>query len=144
MTSQRLVRRAALLVVPALLGGCFGLDTGPALQLQKSVAAVNEALPTTASAAGGTARVTVSGRIVGKLPCDLLDGDVQESSTEIRLILKLVADQNHCAGRPPTTWSYVANILELEAGTRTLIVEHRFQGVDGQAGIVLDTVLVVY
>lgn len=127
----------------ATLTGCFSLDTGPALQIRKSVASSSQALPTIVAATGGTGTVAISGRIVGRLPCDVLDGDVRDSGGNLRVTILLVADQNSCPGSPPITWSYVANVLNLDPGARTLRVEHRFQGVEGQAGVVLDTLVEV-
>lgn len=127
----------------ALFAGCIGLDTDPAMQLLQSVVAEGEALDEFARAAGGNAAATVSGQIVGKLPCDEVRGDLSDSGNNTRLVITLRADRNACNGVQPTTWSYIANILNLPAGSREFIVEHRYRGIDGAEGIVLDTLIVV-
>lgn len=141
MTSKLLLSRAWILPALATAAGCFSLDTDPGLRVQQSIAATAEALPAVAHATAGSGTVAVSGRIVGKLPCDLIDGDLAESSDRLHLTITVVADRNRCPGRPPTTWTYVANIVNLEPGPRTVVVEHRFQGVAGQGGVVLETVV---
>lgn len=141
MTPKLPFSRAWTLPALVLIASCFSLDTDVALQIQQTVAATGEALPTLASASAGRRSVAISGRIVGRLPCDVIEGDIEESGTRLRITVTVVADRNHCPGRPPTTWSYVANVLAVESGQHAVVVEHRYQGVDGPAGVVLDTLL---
>jgi hypothetical protein len=125
------------------LNSCLSLDTGPGLNISQSVAASGEALATTSNAIGGNRAVVVTGRIVGKLPCDVVGGDLKEvGGGDLRLMIKLEADRG-CNGVPPTTWTYLANIVNVEAGTHAIRVEHSFVGIEGDAGVVLDTVVQV-
>lgn len=125
----------------ALLAACLGLDTDPGFQIQQSVVATGRALPQMASAQGYTGTAAVTGRIVGRLPCDNITGDVRTEGSNLRVVLVMVSGVNGCNGIVPTTFSYVANVLGVEPGPRGIIVEHRFEGVEGQAGVVLDTVV---
>lgn len=140
-------RHGKLLLVPlasVLLSGCLlDLDSGPGFGLLQSVVATGEARPDYARAAGGTAAATVSGQIVGKLPCDEVAGDVKESGGTLEVTITLRADRQFCNGVAPTTFSYVANLLNVAAGNRQIVVEHRYEGVDGNDGVRLDTVVVV-
>jgi len=140
-------RRSIPLLIPAvslsIVAGCIGLDTDPGLGLLQSIVAEGQALPEYARAAGGTATATVSGQIVGKLPCDEVAGDLKASGHGLRLIITLRADRNACNGIQPTTWSYLANVLNVNPGSWDLIVEHHYRGIDGAEGVVLDTVIVV-
>ena len=132
------------LVGAAVASGCLlGLDTEPGLGLLHSVVAEGEALPESTRAAGGNAAVTVSGQIVGKLPCDELYGEVDVDDGELRVRITLNAERQFCAGIAPTTFSYVANILNVESGDRPIVVEYRYVGVDGASGVRLDTLVVV-
>lgn len=125
----------------AALAACFGLDTDLGFQIQQSVVATGRALPQTASAQGRSGTAAITGRIVGNLPCDDISGEVRSEGSDLRVILVMVSGVNGCNGAIPTTFSYVANVLGVESGPRGIIVEHRFEGVDGQAGVVLDTVV---
>jgi hypothetical protein len=136
----------AAIALAAVHTGCllnFGLDTGPGFGLIQSVVATGEALPEVARAAGGTAAATVSGQIVGKLPCDEVNGEVKVNGDELRVIITLRADRQVCSGIAPTTFSYIANLLNIGAGNRPIVVEHRYVGVDGIDGVRLDTIIVV-
>lgn len=138
-------RRHPLIVAVAgvALGGCLSLDTGPGLHIMQTVAASGRALETTSHARGGNGTVVVSGRIVGKLPCDVVGGDLEEvGGGDLRLTIRLEADRG-CNGVPPTTWTYLANIVNVEPGSRGVRVEHRFVGIEGHEGVVLDTLVQV-
>jgi hypothetical protein len=126
------------------LAGCvFGLDIKPALTVDQSVFAAGEALSGSVNAFGGNGTVVVTGRIIGKLPCDVIVGDVKEvSGGDLELTMTLEATRA-CPGNPPTSFNYLANIVAVEPGERSVVVEHRFVGTDGQAGVVLDTVVTV-
>jgi len=140
--AKRIIRFGAFLGV-VLTAGCLGLDTGPGFSLIQSLVATGEARPEVARAAGGRAAATVSGQIVGKLPCDEVGGALKDEGSTLRVIITVRADRQSCNGLAPTTWAYVANILNLHAGNRGIIVEHRFRGVDGNPGVRLDTVIVI-
>lgn len=124
-----------------LLAACLGLDTDPSFQIHQSVVATGRALPQTASAQGNSGTASITGRIVGRLPCDNITGDVRSEGSNLRIVLVMVSGVNGCNGAIPTTFSYVANVLGVESGPHGIIVEHRFEGVDGPAGVVLDTVV---
>ncbi len=134
---------AATPVAVLLLSGCLSLDTGPGLQMRQSIAAEGEALPESARASGGSGTATVSGTIVGRLPCDRLDGSIRESGSTIRVTIKVRADVGACNGIAPTSWNYIANILGLDGGTRDMVVEHQFVGRDPSPKVVLDTVITI-
>ena len=130
-------------VVLLPLAGCFGLDTNPGLTVQRSVFAAGEALSGNVTAIGGTRAMVVSGRIIGKLPCDAVLGDLKVvGGGDLELTITLEATRA-CPGNPPTSFNYLANILNVKSGTRSVLVEHRFVGTDGQAGVVLDTAVTV-
>jgi hypothetical protein len=129
--------------VVAFSGCLLNLDSGPGFSILQSVVATGEALPETTRAAGGTAAATVSGRIVGKLPCDEVAGDVSEKSGTLYVTVTLRADRQVCNGVAPTTFSYIANLLNVPAGEQRIVVEHRYEGVDGVNGVRLDSVVVV-
>lgn len=130
-------------VVLSLIGCVFGLDTKPGLMLDQTVFAAGEALAGSVRAAGGTGTVVVSGRIIGKLPCDGLVGDLKEvGGGDLELTITLEATRA-CPGTPPTSFNYLANIVAVEPGERSIEVEHRFVGTDGVGGVVLDTVVTV-
>ncbi len=124
-----------------LLTGCLSLDTGPGLSIDSSVVAAGEALLEQATATASSTSVVISGRIVGRLPCDNVDGRISQSGGELRLIVVLESGVNACNGIPPTTFSYVANIVNVERGSLSVVVEHRFKGTDGVNRVVLDTVV---
>jgi len=127
----------------AVWAGCLGLDAGPGFQIQQSVVAAGRALPQKASARGNSNSASISGQIVGRLPCDNITGDVHEEGQDLRIVLIMVSGVNGCNGAIPTTFSYVANVFGLKPGPRGIIVEHHFQGTDGQEGVVLDTVVTI-
>lgn len=124
-----------------VLAGCLGLDTDPGFEIRQSVVATGRALPQMASAQGHTRTAAVTGQIVGRLPCDNITGDVRSEGSNLRITLVMVTGVNGCNGVVPTTFSYVANVLGVDPGPRGIIVEHRFEGIDGPAGVVLDTVV---
>lgn len=134
--------KLGMLLLP--LAGCvFGLDTKPGLTVQQSVFAAGEALSGSVRAIGGNGTVVVSGRIIGKLPCDVVRGDLKEvGSGNLEVAITLEATRA-CPGNPPTSFNYLANIVAVEPGSRSVLVEHRFVGTDGPAGVVLDTVVTV-
>jgi hypothetical protein len=127
-----------------LLAGCvFGLDTKPGMTVQQSIFAAGEALSGSVRAAGGNGTVIVSGRIIGKLPCDVVRGGLKEGGGgDLEITITLEATRA-CPGNPPTSFNYLANIVAVEAGPRSVRVEHRFVGTDGPAGVVLDTMVTV-
>lgn len=139
---RTLSRHRAWTTTPlVLLAGCLSLDTGPGLSIDSSVVAAGEALLEQATATASSTSVVVSGRIVGRLPCDNVDGRISESGDELRLIVVLESGVNACNGIPPTTFSYVANIVNVERGSLSVVVEHRFRGTDGVNRVVLNTVV---
>ena len=136
----RLVAILGALSLP--LAGCiFGLDIKPALTVDQSVFAAGEALSGSVHAIGGNGTVVVTGRMIGKLPCDVIVGDLKDvGGGDLKLTMTLEATRA-CPGNPPTSFDYLANIVSVEPGERSVQVEHRFVGTDGQSGIVLDTVV---
>jgi len=133
-----------MVVGMTVLTGCLlDLDTGPGFGLLQSVVATAQALPEEVRASGGTATATVSGQIVGKLPCDEVLGEVKEDGSALRVTITLRADRQVCNGIAPTTFSFIANLLNLDPGERPLRVEYRYVGLDGNNGVRLDTAVVV-
>ncbi len=139
---RKLSGHRAWMAAPLLLcTGCLSLDTGPGVAIDSSVVATGEALLEQATATASSTSVVVSGRIVGRLPCDNIDGRISESGDELRLIVVLESGVNACNGIPPTTFSYVANIVNVERGSLSVVVEHRFKGTDGVNRVVLNTIV---
>jgi hypothetical protein len=125
------------------LAGCvFGLDISPALTVRQTVIAAGEAVSGDVRAIGGNGSVIVTGRIIGKLPCDAVLGELEESGRDLELTIILEATRA-CPGNPPTSFNYLANIVNVKPGEHSIQVEHRFVGTDGVAGVVLDTVVTV-
>lgn len=143
MSRRRTRSRWAAILGLAAVAGCLGLDTGPGFQIFQSVVASGEALPQSATARGNAGSATVSGVIVGQLPCDTISGDVEESGDDLFLTIVMISGEQGCHGVTPTTFSYAANVLGLDPGARGIIVEHQFRGTDGQTAVVLDTVVTV-
>ena len=120
----------------------FGLGLDPTVGgLLQSVVREGEALPEFARAAGGSGTMRVSGQIVGRLSCDYIDSDLEESGGDLRLTLTIISGRQGCNSLQPTTISYLANIFNLDPGPTGIVVEHRYEGVDGVAGKRLDTVV---
>lgn len=135
---------AGVIAVSTSLSGCLlNLGDGVGFSIIQSVAGTGEALEESVFAAGGGARVTVSGTIVGKLPCDEVRGEVKESGQRLNVTITLRADRQFCNGLTPTSFRYVANLLNVGAGDRQIVVDHRYVGADGTEGTRLDTVVVV-
>lgn len=144
MLRSRVTIPAFAVAAAAIFGGCLlDLSSSPGFGLLQSVVATGEARPESVLAAGGSAAATVSGQIVGKLPCDEVGGEVRESGNVLHVTITVRADRQVCNGVAPTTFSYIANLLNLEAGERPIRVEHRYVGVEGNAGLRLDTTVVV-
>lgn len=137
------LRPLAAGLIPLLASGCLGLDTGPTFSLLQSVVSEGEALPEFSRAAGGTAALTVSGQIVGKLPCDEVRGEIKDNGGDIEFTVTMISDRQFCNGRTPTTFSWIANVLNLDSGQQPVRVRYRYQGTDGIPGVVLDTVVAV-
>ncbi|MFQ5690429.1 MAG: hypothetical protein ACE5HQ_09180 [Gemmatimonadota bacterium] len=133
----------AILLGGAILTGCLGLGTDIGVSLQKEVAAEGEALDIETHARGGTASVTVTGLIVGELPCDLLSAAVKKNGSTLTLSITLRAKQNVCKGTAPTTLRYIANLVNVPPGMKNLTVRHRFENLDQPSEVVLETVVQV-
>ena len=126
--------------------GCFdlGLGLSPTVGgLLQSVVREGEALPEFARAAGGSGTMHVSGQIVGRLRCDFIDSELEASGADLELTLTIISGRQGCNSRTPTTISYVANIFNLDPGPTGIVVEHRYEGVDGVPGKRLDDVVTV-
>lgn len=130
--------------LPAILvTGCFGLGLDPAVAVLQSVVAEGQALPEITRAAGGTRSLTVSGLIVGKLRCDSVEGRVKQSGGELKVTIAVISGHQGCNSTQPTTLSYIANILNVDAGLSSVVVRYRYEGVDGVAGVRLDTLVTI-
>lgn len=144
MLSTLRARLFLLLGILLPVGSCvFGLDTKPGMTVQQSIVATGEALSGNVRAVGGNGSVVVSGRIIGKLPCDVVRGGLKEvggGNLEVTITLEAT---RACPGNPPTSFNYLANIVAVQPGSRSVVVEHRFVGTEGQAGVVLDTTVTV-
>ena len=149
---QHLVRspraRVATAVLFLLAGGTacidFGLGLSPTVGgLLQSVVREGEALPEFARAAGGSGTIRVSGQIVGRLKCDYIDSQLDQQGGDLKLTLTIVSGRQGCNSLTPTTISYLANIFNLDPGPTGIVVEHRYDGVDGVPGERLDDVVTV-
>ena len=140
-TSTRITAFFGLLAF--LVTGCLGLDLDPAVGLLQSVVAEGEALPENIRAAGGNNSMTVSGQIVGRLRCDTIDGKVKQSGDEVRVTITVISGRQGCNSTQPTTLSYIANILNIKRGLRSVVVRYRYEGVDGVSGVRLDTLVTI-
>ena len=131
--------RYAIGVVCILVGlsGCLDLGIGisPTVgNMLSSVVSEGSALPEFARAAGGPGSMRVSGQIVGRLRCDYLSSDLREVDGGLELAITIVSGRQGCNSRTPSTLSYVANIYNVEPGSWSILVEHRYEGVDGTPG----------
>ena len=122
---------------------CLGLGVDPAVSVMKSVVVEGEALPEFSRVSVGYNTASVSGQIVGRLRCDTLDGEVTQREDNIEIIITVVSGYQGCPGRVPTTLSYMANVFNLKPGPTSVVVKHRFEGIDGVSGIRLDTLITV-
>ncbi len=125
--------------VCALLGisGCLdlGLGVDPTVgNLLTSVVSEGSALPEFANARGGPGSMRVSGQIVGRLRCDYLAPDLRQVDGGLKLAITIVSGRQGCNSLTPTTMSYVANIYNVEPGSYSILVEHRYDGVEGSPG----------
>ena len=146
MRNPRARLTAGALVLLAGTTGCidFGLGLAPSVGgLLQSVVREGEALPEFARAAGGSGTMRVSGQIVGRLKCDYIDSDLEESGGGLKLTLTVISGRQGCNSLTPTTISYLANIFNLDPGPMGIVVEHRYEGVDGVPGKRLDDVVTV-
>lgn len=144
MARRHTILPAVLVAGMAVFTGCLlDLDMSPGFGILQSIVATGEAQPENVLAAGGTATATVSGKIVGQLPCDEVLGEVKQSGDVLRVTITLRADRQVCNGIAPTTFSYIGNLLNVSAGNRQIIVEHKYVGAEGNDGVRLDTVVVV-
>lgn len=131
--------RHAIGVVCILLGlsGCLNLGIGlsPAVgKIYTSVVDEGSALPEFARASGGPGSVRVSGQIVGRLRCDYVSPELREVDRGLELAITIVSGRQGCNSLTPTTLSYLANIYNVEPGSWSILVEHRYEGVDGTPG----------
>ena len=123
-----------IILIPS---GCLdlGLDLSPAVgTMLSSVVREGEALPEFARAAGGPGSMRVSGQIVGRLRCDYLENDLREVEGGLELVVTIVSGRQGCNSRVPSTLSYVANIYNVKPGSWSILVEHRYKGVEGVPG----------
>ena len=135
-------------VVCVLFGmsGCLNLGVGVAPtvgNMLTSVVSEGSALPEFARAAGGPGSMRVSGQIVGRLRCDYLSPDLREVDGGLELAITIVSGRQGCNSLTPSTLSYVANIYNVEPGSWSILVEHRYEGVSGVAGERLYDVITV-
>ena len=126
-------------VVCVLFGMSACLNLGVAVSptvgnMLTSVVIEGSALPEFARAAGGPGSMRVSGQIVGRLRCDYLSSDLREVDGGLELAVTIVSGRQGCNSQTPTTMSYVANIYNVEPGSWSILVEHRYDGVSGVPG----------
>lgn len=132
------MRSARLLVALAgagILSGCLGLDPDLGLSLDWSV--LDGGLAQTAEVSAARASILVVGQIPANLPCDPLKGDVERDGSTVRLTMTVIEEVNFCVGMP-STFRYIATVLNVEAGVRRVVVEHRFENDDRPAQIVFE------
>ena len=130
-------------VIALGITACLGLGVDPAVSVSKSVVAEGEALPEFSRVSVGYNTARVSGQIVGRLRCDTLNGKVKQRRDNIEIVITLVSGYQGCPGRVPTTLSYMANVFNLKPGPTSVVVKHRFEGLDGVSGVRLDTLITV-
>lgn len=119
------------------LSGCLNLGIGvdPTVgNMLTSVVSEGSALPEFARAAGGPGSMRVSGQIVGRLRCDYLSSDLRKVDGGLELAVTVVSGRQGCNSLTPSTLSYVANIYNMEPGSWSILVEHRYEGVAGIPG----------
>ncbi|WP_419857713.1 hypothetical protein [Candidatus Palauibacter irciniicola] len=135
---NRQARRAiGVVCILSGLSGCLNLGVGvsPTVgNMLTSVVSEGSALPEFARAAGGPGSMRVSGQIVGRLRCDYLSPDLREVDGGLELVVTIVSGRQGCNSLTPSTLSYVANIYNVEPGSWSILVEHRYEGVDGTPG----------
>ena len=85
----------------------------------------------------GRGSVAVFGTIASSRPCNPLAADVRQSGTGVRLTVTLIEGRNLCLGGP-SLYSYVANLVNLKSGSRTLTVEHRVEDGERTTEVVLE------
>jgi len=141
--SSRLPVRSAALASVFLLPGCLGLDVAPGFQLRQSIVAEGMALPESVQVFSRNGTIGIAGQIVGKLPCDMLGGEVKESGKDLRIIITLDAERNYCNGIAPTTFSFVASVVAIDPGSHNVVVEYHYKGTNGQNGVVADQLVSV-
>ena len=132
-----------LSVIALGITACLGLGVDPAVSIMKSVVVEGEALPEFSRVSVGYNTARVSGQIVGRLRCDTLNGKVKQRRDNIEIVITLVSGYQGCPGRVPTTLSYMANVFNLKPGPTSVVVKHRFEGLDGVSGVRLDTLITV-
>jgi len=144
---NRQARRAiGVVCILSGLSGCLNLGIGlsPTLgSMHQSVVSEGSALPEFARASGGTGSVRVSGQIVGRLRCDYLSPDLREVDGGLKLVVTIVSGRNGCNSLTPSTLSYVASIYNVDPGSWSILVEHRYEGVGGIPGRRLHEVVTV-
>jgi len=113
------------------------------ISTQQSVVGRGEALPEFSVARGISGGLIVTGQIVGRLPCDLVTGEVKERGDDLEVTVTLIANRSACLGSVPTTWSYLVNVLNVPPGLHGLRVDYKFEGLEGIAGVRLDTLVTV-
>lgn len=109
-----------------------------------SVVREGYALPEFANARGGPGSMRVSGQIVGRLRCDSLSPDLREVDGGFELAITIESGRQGCNSLTPTTMSYLANIYNVQPGSHSLLVEHRYDGVDGSPGERLYEIITVH
>lgn len=124
------------LLAAVLLVACLGLDPDLGVSLDWDVVAEGE-LEQSADARGGRGSIIVLGQIPTSLPCNPLAADIRRSGATVHLTVKVIEEQNFCLGNP-STYRYVANLLNVKRGSHTLVVEHRFENADRPAQIVFE------
>lgn len=91
-----------------------------------------------AAVRGGSRSAQVSGKIAGRLPCDNLYSDLDANKTRLSLTITLETGVNQCPGVPPTSFTYIANLLNVDPGSYTVRIVHAFEGIDRASEVVLD------
>ena len=137
MRNRRTRYLAGVACIVSGIPGCidFGLGVDPTVgSLFTSVVQEGSALPEFANARGGPGSLRVSGQIVGRLKCDSLSPDLRRVEGGLELAITIVSGRQGCNSLTPTTMSYLANIYNVEPGSYSLRVEHRYDGVDGSPG----------
>lgn len=122
------------------LAGCLNLGLEPSVGgVVSSVIVTGEALEEFAEVQPGSGSIFVTGQIVGRLRCDTVEGTVREDGDAFVVTITMISGRQGCNSLSPTTFSYAANLFNIDPGPTRVLVDYEYRGVNGQAGRRLET-----
>ena len=65
---------------------------------------------------------------MAELPCDPLDGNVEENGSRLTVTITAQLNRQICQAPRPTTFQYLASVVNVDPGRRTVRVRHRRSG----------------